>query len=53
MPRPAFGFEYQMGRSVANSTIGRERARSLVVTIAPVAPQVLGLTPRGSEFLRI
>jgi hypothetical protein len=26
---------------------------SLVVTRAPVAPQVLGLTPRVSEFLRI
>jgi hypothetical protein len=30
-----------------------ERACSLVVTRAPVAPQVLGSTPRGSEFLRI
>jgi hypothetical protein len=30
-----------------------ERACSLVVTRAPVAPQVLGSTPRRSEFLRI
>jgi hypothetical protein len=33
--------------------LGSERACSLVVTRAPVAPQVLGSTPRGSEFLRI
>jgi hypothetical protein len=30
-----------------------ERVCSLVVTRAPVAPQVLGSTPRGIEFLRI
>jgi hypothetical protein len=30
-----------------------ERTCSLVVTRAPVAPQVLDSTPRGSEFLRI
>jgi hypothetical protein len=30
-----------------------EKAYSLLVTRAPVAPQVLGSTPRGSEFLRI
>jgi hypothetical protein len=30
-----------------------ERACSLVVTRAPVAPKVLGSTPRVSEFLRI
>jgi hypothetical protein len=30
-----------------------ERVCSPVVTKAPVAPQVLGSTPRGSEFLRI
>jgi hypothetical protein len=33
--------------------VTRERACNLVVTRAPVAPQVLGLTPRGSEFLGI
>jgi hypothetical protein len=33
--------------------LGSERACSLVVTRAPVASQVLGSTPRGSEFLRI
>jgi hypothetical protein len=31
----------------------RERASSLVVTRAPVAPQILGSTPRGSEYLKI
>jgi hypothetical protein len=32
---------------------GSERACRLVVPRAPVAPQVLGSTPHGSEFLRI
>jgi hypothetical protein len=36
-----------------NTYNGGERACSLVVTRAPVAPQALGSTPRGSEFLRI
>jgi hypothetical protein len=36
-----------------NYSNSSERACSLVVTRAPVAPQVLGSTPRGSEFLRI
>jgi hypothetical protein len=38
---------------IAYDNVKWAKGPSLVVTRAPVAPQVLGSTPRGSEFLRI
>jgi hypothetical protein len=37
----------------STSEAAADMACSLVVTRAPVATQVLGLTPRGREFLKI
>jgi hypothetical protein len=44
---------WQLWKRRNNYIFRRERACSSVVTRAPVAPQVLSSTPRGSEFLRI
>jgi hypothetical protein len=44
---------YYVSYVIIKNLEGRERACSLVVTRASVAPDVLGSTPHGSEFSRI